>query len=66
MFADPDIHNPKEKYRVVDQYEWSITDQSEIGRLHIEWHDLTNHSVVPNQYKVRNITWPIFLNEKYV
>ena len=53
MFADPDIQIPQEKYGVVDRYEWAITDQSETGRLHTQWHELKNPSIIPNKYKVR-------------
>nr|XP_034332757.1 uncharacterized protein LOC105327902 isoform X2 [Crassostrea gigas] len=52
MFADPDIHIPEEKYGVVDKYEWTITDQSEIGRLHTRWNRLDDYDVIPNKYKL--------------
>lgn len=53
MFADPDIQIPEEKYGVVDKYEWAITDQSEIGRLHTRWHRLDDYDVIPHKYQVR-------------
>lgn len=53
MFADPDIKIPEEKYGVVDKYEWAITDQSEIGRLHTRWHRLDDYDVIPHKYQVR-------------
>ena len=52
MFADPDIQIPKEKYGVVDQYEWAITDQSDIGRLHTNWEEVKNYKITPHTYKV--------------
>jgi hypothetical protein len=52
MFADPDIQIPKDKYGVVNRYEWAITDQSDIGRLHTRWHELRNFYVIPHKYKV--------------
>lgn len=52
LFADPDIQIPEEKYRVVDKYEWAITDQSKIGRLHTMWHKIDDYKIIPNKYKV--------------
>lgn len=52
LFADPDIQIPEEKYRVVDKYEWAITDQSKIGRLHTRWHKIDDYKIIPNNYKV--------------
>lgn len=52
LFADPDIQIPEEKYRVVDKYEWAITDQSKIGRLHTRWHKIDDYKIIPNKYKV--------------
>ena len=52
LFADPDIQIPKEKYGVVDQYEWAITDQSEIGRLHTNWEEVKNYKITAHTYKV--------------
>ncbi|XP_062606252.1 uncharacterized protein LOC134268062, partial [Saccostrea cucullata] len=50
MFADPDIQIPKEKYGVINRYEWAITDQSDIGRLHTPLHDLKNYTVKTGQF----------------
>ena len=52
MFADPDIQIQKEKYGVVDKYEWAITDQSDIGRLHTNWEEVKNYKITPHTYKV--------------
>ncbi|XP_061176007.1 uncharacterized protein LOC133184958 [Saccostrea echinata] len=52
MFEDPDIQIPTEKYGVINRYEWAITDQSDIGRLHTPWHELKNFEVIPEQYKM--------------
>ncbi|XP_052707847.1 uncharacterized protein LOC128183063 isoform X2 [Crassostrea angulata] len=55
MFADPDLQIPEEKYGVVDKYEWAITDQSEIGRLHTRWHRLDDYDVIPHKYQMEFI-----------
>ena len=52
MFADPDIHIPKEKYAIIDRYEWAITDQSQIGRLHTNWEEVKNYKITAHTYKV--------------
>lgn len=52
MFADPDVQIPKDKYGVITRYEWAITDQSEIGRLHTHWHEVKDFQVIPHKYKV--------------
>ncbi|XP_056015772.1 uncharacterized protein LOC125675332 [Ostrea edulis] len=52
MLADPDIQIPKDKYGVINRYEWAITDQSEIGRLHTLWHELKDFQVIPHKYKM--------------
>ncbi|XP_078321865.1 uncharacterized protein LOC111103999 isoform X3 [Crassostrea virginica] len=52
MFADPDIHIPKEKYAIIDRYEWAITDQSQIGRLHTNWQEVKNYKITAHTYKI--------------
>ena len=52
MFADPDIQNPKKKYEIIDRYEWAITDQSQIGRLHTKWQEVKNNNTTAHTYKV--------------
>ncbi|XP_061176006.1 uncharacterized protein LOC133184957 [Saccostrea echinata] len=52
MFRDPDIQILTEKYDVINRYEWAITDQSDVGRLHTTWHELTDFEVIPGKYKI--------------
>ncbi|XP_061177042.1 uncharacterized protein LOC133185758 [Saccostrea echinata] len=52
MFRDPDIQILTEKYGVINRYEWAITDQSDVGRLHNMWKELTDFEVIPGKYKI--------------
>lgn len=45
LFFDPDVPDFNVKYSVVDKYEWAITDQSQIGRTHTNWQELTNYAL---------------------
>ncbi|XP_062576068.1 uncharacterized protein LOC134237945 [Saccostrea cucullata] len=53
MFRDPDIEILTEKYSVIKRYEWAITDQSDTGRLHTIWQELTEFEVIPGKYKIK-------------
>jgi hypothetical protein len=49
-FYDPDVLDLTERYRVIDKYEWGITDQSDVGRTHTIWNAVKNAQ--KNQNKV--------------
>lgn len=52
-FFDPDVSDFNVKYGVVDTYEWAITDQSEIGRTHTKWLELTNYTLSVSKTEVK-------------
>ncbi|KAJ8299760.1 hypothetical protein KUTeg_023820 [Tegillarca granosa] len=48
-FYDPDIIDEKEKFDVVDTYEWALTDDSHSGRIHTKWQHLDLYNITRTQ-----------------
>lgn len=54
-FYDPDVADTTLKFDVVDEYEWTITDNSHDGHIHKSWESVETYNIVNGQVSISGI-----------
>jgi len=47
-FFDPDITSMSEKYEAIEKYEWTVTDNSNSGKIFTKWTTLDDAQITIN------------------